>query len=467
MKLPDWTAFAAAGWTASFTDASNGLDITAQITGAAGWQTVINDGDTKEILATVTAPQNSDAGALTFRAESVATGGTPAIDVVKALWSVPAPTLDLAIRAPNGAWLGQSIVNEDGTDQTLETVADSSHVASGQLKLSVAGAPNGQTVTWSVPAWATFHADGWSAKFFDAPTEGNEITAQITGTGWTTTHTNGTEPVIRWEVTAPAGVSDVTRVLSVRAALAGGVADVVKASVRVLPDIQPDVSISALDENNLPDEWVGEGQLSPTPQSVAKVWGAGETHAFALRIKNTGPQAAPFVLSWPALPSGWEVKIYNALEGGALLEGEIASPAIAPNESLIWRAEVTAIAPAQQAMLPIRVGAGSSFDEVTIDGAMQSLAGLQWSVDGENWTDVTAETQITVHRNDMLGLRALKSVPNLPWPYPDQLRPKWSSQSYTHFGEIIWVHFPKVGPAQTITAECGNTASVSVVVAND
>ena len=481
VTLPDWTAFAAAGWTASFTDASNGLDISAQITNAAGWSIVMNDGETREILATVTAPQNATAsatGALTFRVAAETSSETSALDAVKALWSVSAPasppSLDLAIRAHNGVWLGQNVINQDGTDQTLETVADSSHVASGQLKLSVAGAQNGQTVTWSVPDWATFQADGWDARFFDAPTEGNEITAQITGAGWTTTHANGAEPVIRWEVIAPAGSSDVTRVLSVRASLAGGVADVVRASVKVLRNARPDVSIRHV-EGEPP---IGENVFSPTAQQLELVTTVQKTENFIVKITNSSSTTAQFLFERPtptSLPSGWRYKFYGTDgEVDSLLESQnLITPMLAPYQSVEWRLELALEANSDTTgALPVRFSGADAFDECQLALRLQGIKGAEYSLNGgASWTAVEGVgAVISVPKGSTLGLRALPLVPAVPWPN-DPFQPAWWREGKPYFGDLVFLYYPDPTPAgeagEIARVECGNSFDVRVKVKSE
>ncbi len=374
VTIPDWAAFAAAGWTASFTNPGNGIDITAEITSAQGWQTVMNDGDAQQFNVEVTAPANASAGqtsALTFRVEADPTSETNALDVVKATWRVVAPTPDLAIRAEGGAWQGETVMNADGAGQTIERVSKPGATVRGQIKLSVAEAQNGQSVRWSVPDWDAFRADGWTAKFYDAPDGGNEITDQITGEGWTTRHTEGFEPIIGWEMTAPEGASDVTRVLGVRAQVGGGAVDVVKAIVRVLPNVQPDVSISRLNKNGGIENWVGKSEFSPKQQQVKAVVTAGEVRSFAMQIKNTSAQTTQFLLKLPSLPSGWSLKVYDAIEDGQLLdandENTILTPEIKAGDSIDWKVEVTTGVSDEAETLPFNVSAGSLADEVEIE----------------------------------------------------------------------------------------------------
>ena len=489
VSVPDWNAFANAGWSARFYDApQGGNDITSQITSNSGWTTALSDGGSRVIRVEASAPTSFAAGArgaLTFRVEADPTSETSALDVVKAVWQTVAPTPDLSIRASSaGAYIGEAIINADGANQTLGRVAKPNQSVSAQIKLTVSEAAEGQLVKWSAPAWAAFAAQGWEARFYDAPQGGNDITAQITGEGWTTRHNVGRDRIIRVEASVPGSATEVTRVLGVRAQIgdgaasgaadgaAAGVADLVKLSVRVLANAQPDVAISVLDENSLPEDYTGVGELSPTPQQVETVLGAGETHRFALQITNVSSQTTAFVLVLPTLDAGWELKVYDAFTGGTLLTGNedgIETPTLAPGQSLQWRVEVTANVPATRTNLPLHVSGGEAFDEVEIDAALQKLVGLQWSRDGKIWADVTANTKLQAQRYQSLGFRAVKSVPEVGWPN-DVLGPNWQWQGAKVKGEKVWLSPQRVtdGNGEIATATLGaDSFDVTIVVLPD
>ena len=473
VSLPDWAAFSGADWTARFYGApTGGQDITAQITSNSGWSTVMVDGGSQMIRVEASAPWSFDAmgatGALTFRVEDGASDGS-ALDVVKAVWNVKAPTADLAIRAENaGAWLGQEVTNADGADQTLERVAKPGQTVKGQIKLAVANAAQGQSVRWSVPNWDAFTADGWQARFFDVAQDGNDITTQLTGEGWTTQHNAGYQPVIRFEATAPAGASDVTRVLGVRAQVGQGEADMVKLSLQVLPSAQPDVAISLIDKFGVPGDYTGAGELSPTEQKIATVLGASETQRFVLQITNVSQQTSAFKLALPTPEVGWQLKVYDALTGGTLLasgDDGITTPSIAAGQSLRWRVEVTASVPATRASLPLRVSGGEAFDEVELSAALQRLVGLQWSRDGETWTDVTATTKLQSERYQSLGFRALKAVPDVGWPN-GIFGPNWRWQGAKVKGDKVWLSPRRVtdGAGEIATATLGSDSFGATIV---
>ena len=449
VTIPDWASFADAGWTARFFDApQGGSEITGQITGASGWITAMSDGGETQIRVEVSAPANVNAGttrALTFRVEADPTSETSALDVVKAIWNTVVPMPDLSIRASagNGFWLGEGVRNEDGTDQTLERVAAPGQVVRGEIQLSVADATDGQTVHWSVPGWDALVANGWNVKFFDAPQNGNEITAQISGEGWTTQHTNGYQPVIGFEVTVPADATDVTRVLSVRAQMPGGVADAVKASLRVLPNVRPDVAISRLDKNGDIENWVGKSEFSPQQQQVKAVVSAGEMRSFAVQIKNTSALTAQFLLKLPALPTGWSLKFYNALENGQLLEADdenvILTPEINAGSSIDWKVEVTTGASDTAKILPFDVSAGNLADKVEIEVTCQALVAIEWSLDGKSWGSTRDTAPPKIEWKQTMGLRAVKSNPSAPWPDSQASGPIWRWADVEAIGNTVWV----------------------------
>ena len=473
VTIPDWASFAAAGWSASFFDApQNGNNITAQITSASGWTTAMSDGDAGQIRVVVTAPAGAPANAtnaLTLRVEADPTSETSALDVVKATWRVTPPLPDLEIRVDGGSWLGEGVRNTDGANQTLERVAGSSHVVRGQLKLSVADARNGQLVKWSVPAWNAFRANGWSAKFFDAPSGGNEITGQITGEGWTSQYTEGYGSVINWEVTVPADATNVTRVLSVRAQVEGGASDVVKASVQVLSNVQPDVSIRYIHPDDKIEtradiehgEWIGREELSPQLQKLKITALKGRTEKFAVQIINPSSEMTRFLFEARAIAPGWNLKIYDAFKDGNLVElqdNTATTPPIAPGKSLMWFAEIVANDnSASQLDLPLRFGnGGAAFDECVIESLVQDIKRVEWN-DGTNWYEVGDADVLQVEQSATIGLRAIKRHPDSPWPEGYSLGPAWKWQNVAPvYRETVWLH------GQTPTGEAGQIASVTM-----
>ena len=117
----------------------------------------------------------------------------------------------------------------------------------------------------------------------------------------------------------------------------------------------------------------------------------------------------------------------------------------------------------------MRASRGTLSDEVTIDAALQSLVGLQWSRDGETWADVTATTKLQSQRYQSLGFRALKAIPEVGWPH-DLFGPAWQWQGVNLEGEKVWLspHSVTDGNGQIATATLGpNSFGATIVVLPD
>ena len=431
-------------------------------------------------LATVTTTTYTDSGLTNgttyFYVVRAANASGASADSNQANATPSAPlAIDAQIRASGAqAWLGAGVYNTTGQNQTLTRSIAGGATRSDEIRLVRSGGADSQTVKVTIPDWSAFAVAGWSARFYDAPENGNDITAQITGTnGWQTVMSAGDERPIRVEVSAPANAAvGQEKTLTVRAgALSDASAvDAVKAVWQAVASAQPDVAISLVD-SGFAVGYVGSGQISPTLQQMSAVWGAGDSQIFALQITNTSAAASEFELQAATLPTGWTWKFYDALTGGTLLgDGTtaIVTPSLAPNASVVWRVEVTAVAPATRASLPLRFRGGSLFDEVKIDAALQTLAGLEWSRDGEHWTEVTPLTKLQSQRYATLGFRALKTVPDAPWPQ-DKLGPTWQWQGVTLEGEQVWLapHHVTDANGETAQATLGNSFGAKIMVLPD
>ena len=471
VTLPDW---ANDDWAARFTDTASGADITAQITSAQGWNITMNEGEARRLDVQVTAPLGIRAGNTKFlkmRAEADSTSETPARDVIRAGWLVVAPTADLSIRAgQSGAWLGERVYNQAGYNQTLQQVAGSSHVVRGQLKLSVYQGADGEPLRWSVPDWAAFSADGWSVRLWDAAVGGDEITEQMAGEGWTSAHADGLHKVIRYEISAPASATEVTRVLSVRAqADSGGVADVVKVSVRVLRNVQPDVAVRRKDQS----EWVGQNLFSPTAQRLELITTVGSPQKFEVKITNPTGASAQFLFEPPTdLPDGWSYKLLD--EQGAWLnapdsdDSTIFTPFIAPYQSLSWTLELaTSPTNGSARVVPVVFSGGGAVDKCQLAVRLQGIVGADYSLDGGmTWKRVEGET-LSVPPGSTVGFMALPMNPDVPWP-DDPFAPIWYHNGNPYWGELTYLYYPTpTMPGQdgeAVNVSCGNTFSMKVKV---
>ena len=120
--------------------------------------------------------------------------------------ATPAPSLDASIRSEADAsaqWQGQNLVNSTGAGQeaSQRTFADMTATYAVSVRRP-STATSGQ-VNLTVPSYAAFATNGWSARFFVGTTS-QEITSAITSSaGWNTALAAGGEVRVRMEVSVP------------------------------------------------------------------------------------------------------------------------------------------------------------------------------------------------------------------------------------------------------------------------
>lgn len=133
---------------------------------------------------------------------------------------------DNQIKNMSSAYLGNGIYNLTAQGQTIDqyTTVDNPSVFNIKIENDGTG-QDGFTVREYLPTEADNVTDsrtGWTVQYFDALAGGNNITAQITGSGWSTGSLNqGQSREIRMEatpdVTAPSGTPYVKYVMSTSA----------------------------------------------------------------------------------------------------------------------------------------------------------------------------------------------------------------------------------------------------------
>lgn len=137
---------------------------------------------------------------------------------------------DMLIKAAaDTAFTGDNIYNADADQQTITQIVQSNATATYPLEIQNDGNFS-DTFTLTGPAGG----NGWTVRYFDASTAGNDITAQITGNGWSTgLMAGGSMKALRVEVTPDATVAESTaKDLQIRAVSASDstAVDVVQAS---------------------------------------------------------------------------------------------------------------------------------------------------------------------------------------------------------------------------------------------
>ncbi|MBI3920061.1 MAG: hypothetical protein HY318_01490 [Armatimonadetes bacterium] len=174
------------GWMVNYFNATKfGANITAQVTGA-GWPTgTLAVGGSKEIRVEVKPGLSIRAGAVLdvlVTATSVADSSKK--DTVKATTTATAPPVykpDLWIRnSTDTSSIGNNIYSTNGINETK-----TQSVTKGTTATYVLTVQNDGDTTDSFKITGTGGGAGWTVKYFDAASGGNEKTSLVTGSGWT------------------------------------------------------------------------------------------------------------------------------------------------------------------------------------------------------------------------------------------------------------------------------------------
>lgn len=176
------------GWTVKYYDAlTGGTDITGQITGA-GWSTGSLDPDgSREIRVEMTGGSTADTSyeVLVTSTSTLSTSNTKEFDAVKCLVVTASAQPDAMIKnISDTTYVGDNVYNQTGEHQTKEqTILIGNkgvfHVQVQNDYLDEEGNPDVFIVK------ATAGNASWNLRYFDLLNGGADITASITGTGWT------------------------------------------------------------------------------------------------------------------------------------------------------------------------------------------------------------------------------------------------------------------------------------------
>ncbi len=487
-----------AGWTVSLFDAATGgNDITSQLTGT-GWQSrSVAAGAEMDLRLECTpsvAASLTSALPASVRAISVHDGNS--VDVVTASVTRAKATLDLQV-APTSAkdtGVGAGVLNATGAGQTFAANTNVGQKVTAYVSglSSIAGAP---IILQAPPALA-----GWDAHYFD-DASGNEVTAAITGAGWTTTtfqdgyYAPFRVPTLRVEIT-PVAVGTTapldSLLISGTAAQENNTSDAV--GIAVTRNSVVDLMIAS----DLSHPYVGQGIANTTGANqrvaLSQVEGGTRRMSFNLRVENDGLAPDSFQLTAPGSGDGWIVHYFDALQGGtggnditAAITGVggvggWTTPLLQPGDGYEIHMEVDPD-PANpgQVFRNFLVSAASVADPTATDAvvagvAFQKIVGVEYSdcqCDGGHWMpaplllpgDPTTQPGIPVKSGQILGLRGVPALPDFPWPLDPQVKPLWTNGSDTVTGPTYWLQTS--GHRQVISAESGNTVSVALIPDQD
>jgi len=219
---------------------------------------------------------------------------------------------DLKVRPlAQPTYTGDDLYNTTGAGQT-----QAQSVTAGATATFVFHAQNDGNVEDTFTLTGTAAPAGWTVRYVNAAT-GAEITAQITGAGYSTgALAPGAYAWLSAQVTPGSGVpagSTGTVTLTARSTQDSARQDVVQALTTVLPSYQPDAKIRTLAEAS----YTGDNLYNTTGASQTRTATCppGQTTTFVFHAQNDGNVADTLKLTGPAAPAGWTVRYVNAATG--------------------------------------------------------------------------------------------------------------------------------------------------------
>ncbi|MDH7504269.1 MAG: hypothetical protein QHJ82_16350, partial [Verrucomicrobiota bacterium] len=198
------------GWIVRYFDSVNGEEITDRVTSADGhaWERITSGRPMAfrlEVTPTIAAPSDQPK---TVNITVWPDSAPQRTDSARALTTrLPRIQPDLMLRRDYDLrFTGDNVYNTSGTRQTKTQEIDPNTPAVYFLSLSNDGTFNNSFVlTSNIPE------EGWTARFFDAPVGGRDISEEVLGNGWTSPALllNETRE-LRLEITGAAAVQGVT-----------------------------------------------------------------------------------------------------------------------------------------------------------------------------------------------------------------------------------------------------------------
>ncbi len=250
----------------------------------------------------------------------------------------------IALNSDLSDTVGADIYNTDGNNQTKEDTVALEHTATFYVKIENDGsAPDVIIVTG--PAGDA----SWDIKYFDDLTGGNDITSQVTSTGWATPSlAPGTEfAYLRVEITpdtsVPGGTTKDVLITSTSSHASDSI-DAVLARVTA-HRFQPDNIIAGNIDGS---DYVGKNiyNTSGADQTKRKSIPQNNTVPYYIKIENDGTIQDSFLITGTGGDASWTVQYFDAYTGGSDITAEITGAgwhtgSIDPADSVRIRLEVT------------------------------------------------------------------------------------------------------------------------------
>ncbi|MEW6026496.1 MAG: hypothetical protein AB1599_04285, partial [Planctomycetota bacterium] len=252
-----------------------------------------------------------------------------------------------------GPFADMTITSTNGTGQTITRTVATNAVVTYYIRLEHDG--NSQNDTFSVTGTAGVPSN-WAVTYYDAPTLGNNITAAITGSGWTwgpvspVAYAPAQYQIIRAEVSPITTTSGAIYTLytTIRSQGSGWSAlDIVRANTicaNYRPDLRYDTA-SAGPYNNGEDVYSDANPPLGSPAQDYTVYTDTDiTVTYFIRLENDGDDDT-YSLSGSGGSAQWTVSYYNAVSGGTDITGQVVNgiytvAIISPTQYVDYRVEV-------------------------------------------------------------------------------------------------------------------------------
>lgn len=247
-------------------------------------------------------------------------------------YDMPYRQPDLHLRAESdGGYTGDDVYSTDGTGETCAITL------TGARALYLVHIQNDGDNTETLTVTGSAGSDGWTLAYRTMGETPTDVTAQVTGAGWTTKALNPGQFDLLQVIATPSGAvtagSPYAHTLTAASGLDIGAIDVVEMSTTLTVVRKTDLAIRNADE----DAYIGNNVYNATGvgQSKAQSTEAGVPVTYVFRIQNDGNLSDTFTVSGPASGAGWTVKYYSvsgditgAVTGAGWSTGALAPGAV-------------------------------------------------------------------------------------------------------------------------------------------
>ncbi|MCK5578512.1 MAG: DUF11 domain-containing protein, partial [Planctomycetes bacterium] len=301
-----------AGWIVTYYDAlSGGTNITGDVTGSGWFAGPLSKTNYTDFRVEVYADDTLAGGAqkqfLIYATTSLGSDTVQTTSTVTNDYLVDS----LVRNEGEGVYTGDGTYNQTGAGQSKGQTAANNIEVTYYIKIENDG-NSPDTISVS----GTAGGAGWTVTYYDDSTQTN-ITANVTGNGWTFNPNPGENEIIKLLVSPDNSLTagdELDIYVSGTSQNSPAQKDIVKTTTIVGTAYQLDLQIKGdTDPNYLGDDI---RNLDATNQIKSRGILAGQTTTYYIRYENDGNTGDNFTISGTAGDADWTVKYFDALSGG-------------------------------------------------------------------------------------------------------------------------------------------------------